>query len=104
MANVAVNWSQTLSTWFAYPAHLALLAMVPLVALCFVVGYWGRRRALARLGSPLTVRRLTVVWPAGRRWRALCVLNGLALLALACAGPQWGKQPGQARGVRGDIV
>ena len=25
-----------------------------------------------------------------RRWKTLCVMTGLTLLAIACAGPQWG--------------
>src|SRR4051794_32666489 len=94
----------SLQTWFAHPALLVGLAVVPLLTACFVVAYFLRRRALARLGSEPSVRRLALVNPAGRRWRALCALNGLSFLVLACAGPQWGKEYGQGQVARGDLV
>src|SRR5687767_3556078 len=99
-----MNVSQALATWFAYPALLAALAVPPLLAMLFVAASFLRRRALGKLGSPPAIRRLTLLRPAGRRWRAFCLLNGLTLLAFACAGPQWGKAFGHSRAARGDLV
>src|SRR5215213_2571857 len=85
---------------FANPALLPLAAAVPLLAAFFVWGWWRRRRALAALGLPSAVRRLVAVKPWVRRLRWSWVLSGLSLLALAAAGPQWGRLFGASLTVR----
>lgn len=85
--------------WFAHPALLWSLAIVPLVALVGVYAWLRRRRAVARLGlSPRSV-------PARRRYgRAALALAGLLLLALACAGPQWGHDTTQGQAPVRDLA
>jgi hypothetical protein len=73
---------------FAKPIFLYSLILVPMMALFML---WAKRRrqaALARLGNPTLVRRLssTVNW-RGRRWR-----NGLWLLTLTMLIVSW-KSP-----------
>lgn len=76
------------------------------MALAFFVFAFLRRKALlATLSSPLPMRRSFLVRPAARRWRATLVLLGLALTAVAVAGPQWGfDQSAQFRKGRDVIV
>jgi Ca-activated chloride channel family protein len=79
-----------LSTWFAHPVLLLTLLTVP-VALAFVLfAHFRRKKMTAQLGSTLTLRKSVLVHPRARRWKTLCILAGIYLLALACAGPQWG--------------
>ncbi len=94
----------TLETWFARPALLAALAVVPLLTLLAALAWWRRRRALAALGNGPGVRRQVLVRPALRRWRGVCLSAGLALVALAAAGPQWGREHGTARAAAADLV
>lgn len=78
---------------FANPEALLALLLLPLLALFLA---WTARRqaaALARLGEPGLLRRLSaaVNW-AGRRRRQRLWFAALALLALALARPQWGSE------------
>jgi Ca-activated chloride channel family protein len=93
-----------LSAWFAHPTLIVGLAASPVLTILFVYAWLRRRRALAALGSTLGVRRQLLAHPGLRRWRSLCVLNGVVLVALACAGPQWGREYGQSRASTGDLV
>ena len=79
-----------LSTRFAHPAFLLTLLAVPVCSAFFLFAYFRRKQMTARLGSSLLLRRSVLVRPRVRRWKRLCILAGLALTALACAGPQWG--------------
>jgi Ca-activated chloride channel homolog len=89
-----------LETWFAHPTLLAALAAGPVLALLFVWAWLRRRRALALLG----VRRHVLLRAGVRRWRGMCLLAAVLLLALACAGPQWGREPGLVRSASDDVV
>ncbi len=78
---------------FAKPIFLYSLIMVPMMALFML---WAKRRrqaALARLGNPTLVRRLssTVNW-RGRRWRNGLWLLTLTMLIVALARPLWGSE------------
>lgn len=78
--------------WFAQPALLWTLWIVPMLALAGIFAWLRRRRAVAQLGPAAraaTGRR--------RRGRGLLALTGLLLLALACAGPQWGHDTTQGQ-------
>jgi len=79
-----------LDTWFAFPGLLWTLLAVPAALALFVYAHLRKRQLTARLCSPLLLRRSMLVRPGVRRWKMLCVLLGLALTAIACAGPQWG--------------
>jgi Ca-activated chloride channel family protein len=79
-----------LSTWFAYPAHLLTLLAVPVCSAFFLFAYFRRKQTTARLSSSLQLRKSVFVRARPRRWKRLCILAGVALAALACAGPQWG--------------
>jgi Ca-activated chloride channel family protein len=79
-----------LSPWLARPEGLALLALMPFVAL----GAWWaarrRRQALqAWLGDPLPVPGWDHGRRRGRQLRSLAVF----LLIAGTAGPQWGRDP-----------
>jgi Ca-activated chloride channel homolog len=89
-----------LETWFAHPALLATLAAVPLLVMLFAWAWLRRRRGLAALG----MRRHALLRQGVRHWRGLCLLDGVALLALACAGPQWGREAGEVRAASDDLV
>src|SRR6516165_1734021 len=93
-----------LATWFSRPALLAGLAVVPLLALMFAWAWWRRRRALAALGTPYAVRRQILLRPGLRRWRSFLVLNGVFLLVIAAAGPQWGREPVSTRAGGADLA
>jgi Ca-activated chloride channel family protein len=58
--------------------------------------WWSERRrhaALARLGNPALIRRMTAgVNTQGRRWQRILWLAATALLMVALARPQWGEQ------------
>jgi Ca-activated chloride channel family protein len=79
---------------FANPIFLySLIVLLPALLLFFI---WANRRrevALARLGNPALVQRLsaTVNWP-GRRWRNILWFVTLIMLAVALARPQWGVE------------
>lgn len=78
---------------FAQPIFLYGLIILPLIVLFLL---WTRRRqraALARLGNPALVRRLsqTVHW-RGRRWRTVLWFVVLTMLLIALARPQWGSE------------
>lgn len=79
---------------FANPIFLySLIVLLPALLLFFI---WTNRRrgaALARLGNPALVQRLsaTVNWP-GRRWRNILWFVTLVMLLVALARPQWGVE------------
>lgn len=88
---------------FGEPIFLAGLILVPL-ALAFLL--WAerqRRRAIARVGEPNLIARLSesVNW-RGRRLKYALWLGALALLVIALARPQWGetKQLTSQKGVQ----
>ncbi len=89
---------------FAHPLLLAGLAAVPLLITLALMAWLGRRRALAKLGNALAVRRQLLVRAGVRRWRGLCIVGGVLLLAVACAGPQWGREYGASRPPSSDLV
>lgn len=96
--------SETMSTFFARPAWLFLLLALPALAALLALARAHRRRALALLGQIPMVRRMRLALPSGRPWQNLLVLLGLAFLILACAGPQWGAEPGVTRSPSSDLV
>ena len=78
---------------FENPGFLAALLLVPLAGL-FV--YWAdkqRQAAIARLGNPGLLARLSesVNW-RGRKWRTALWLAALALIIVSIARPQWGSE------------
>ena len=78
---------------FAQPDYLYALALMPVMALFMV--WAGRRRlsALASLGDPSLIDRLSlsVDW-RGRRVRSWLWFMALALLIVALARPRWGSE------------
>jgi Ca-activated chloride channel family protein len=67
-----------------HPEYLWLFAAVPLAGLFMLVGAVRRRRLLAAYPH--------LVSPRGRGFKAACFLSGLALIALAAAGPGFGVE------------
>lgn len=79
-----------LSTWFAHPEFLLTLLAVPVAAALMLFANVRRKQMTARLATPLLLRKSVLVRTQVRRWKALLWLAGITLLAIACAGPQWG--------------
>jgi len=78
---------------FANPQFLLALLLVPAAALFLLWAGRQRQRALARLGDPSLIQRLSVaVNGRGRRWQAALGLFTLAMLIIAIARPQWGSE------------
>lgn len=78
---------------FAYPQLLAGLILVPAAALFLMWAAARQRSALARLGDPALIRRLSdnINW-RGRRLQNILRLLALALMIVALARPQWGSE------------
>jgi Ca-activated chloride channel family protein len=94
-----------LATWFAHPALLWLLLASPVCSALLLYAQIRRRQMAARLGSGLLLRKALLLGPRRRRWKAACLWLAVALLALACAGPQWGvDKSAQFRSGRDVIV
>lgn len=78
---------------FAHPQFLLALLLVPVAAVFLLWAGRQRQRALARLGDPLLIQRLSAaVNRRGRRWQAALGLFALAMLLIAIARPQWGSK------------
>jgi Ca-activated chloride channel family protein len=79
---------------FANPIFLyGLFILLPMLALFVLWAARRRQAALARLGNPTLVQRLSssVNW-RGRRWRTLLWFVALTFLMIALARPQWGTE------------
>jgi Ca-activated chloride channel family protein len=89
---------------FARPALLGCAAAAVVLAALFLFARYRRRRALAALGGLPGLRRQLQLRPGVRAWRGVCLLAGVLLLAVACAGPQWGRDYGESRAAADDLV
>jgi Ca-activated chloride channel homolog len=90
--------------WFAQPAALYLLALLPVLGTLFLWNRGRKRRTFARLGNPAGLQALVEAprgWPV---WRGLCVTLGLFALVLGTAGPQWGRDYTQSAAPGRDLV
>jgi len=77
---------------FAQPTYLWLLILLPLTVALFWLAGRNRRRALARLGNPALLARLSgSVSPAKRRWKQALILLAQFCLVVALARPQLGS-------------
>ena len=78
---------------FAEPVFLYGLILLPLMFLFVLWAAQRREAALARLGNPSLVRRLSssVNW-RGRRWRTVLWFVALTALIISLARPQWGSE------------
>ena len=75
----------------AHPHLLWLGLLVPAAVLAFAIAFVLRRRALARLGSPLLIARMSAAASVPRKVaRAILLCSSIGLLALALARPQAG--------------
>lgn len=79
--------------YFGQPEFLYGLVLLPVI---FLIWQWSsarRRAAIARLGDPALVRRLSAsVNREGRRWQAFLWFLALFFLIIALARPQWGSE------------
>lgn len=79
-----------LHTWFSHPWALALLGLLPTLALLFLWNLRRRRRALTQLGNWFPLNGS----PRSFRWLLTMIgCLALVLLILGMAGPQWGREP-----------
>jgi Ca-activated chloride channel family protein len=78
---------------FGQVEFLYALILLPLMLLISGWAALRRRAAIARLGDPTLVSRLSanVNWQ-GRRWRNIFWFIGLLLIIVALARPQWGSE------------
>jgi Ca-activated chloride channel family protein len=90
---------------FADSVWLWALLAVPSLAVLQVAASRRRRRALAQIGDPDLVSRLTAsVGTVARRWKAALLLAAVGLLVLALARPQFGSRVETVASVGQDIV
>jgi Ca-activated chloride channel family protein len=82
---------------------LALLALPVAIGLLLYAS-WRRRRALAQLGRSPLLRQGILLRPGVRRCKAICLLIGVSLLAVACAQPQWGDDPSPQERAGRDVI
>ena len=78
---------------FAQPAFL--YCFIPLGLLGLLVWYLARRKdaALARIGTPNLIARLSAsVNRAGRRWKTVLWFVALGFVVITLARPRWGSQ------------
>ena len=74
------------------PTYLWTLAAAPLAAVVFLWAAWKRRQALQRFaGRPVVERLLATVRSRRRGLRATLVTISILLMAMALAGPRFGK-------------
>lgn len=77
---------------FGSPVYLYGLILVPAALLLLVWADWRRRLAIARMGEPQLIARLSQdVNTRGRKLKAGLWLSALALLVITLARPQWGE-------------
>jgi Ca-activated chloride channel homolog len=79
-----------MTTWFATPVLLVTLLAIPVCSAFLVFAHFRRKQLTARLGNRLLLRKSLIVGFGVRRCKTACVMTGLCLVAIACAGPQWG--------------
>lgn len=78
---------------FGEPTFLWGLLLIPLIILGILWANRRRRSALARLGNPDLVARLTEsVNLRGRRWQQILWVLAAGLALFALAHPQWGEE------------
>ncbi len=105
-----INWKATplmlpdVTTWFAYPILLALLAALPVLAILMLDADRRRRRTCALLGDSSALQKLQSTSALPGWCRSLCLFTGLALVIVASAGPRWGKMPALAAGEARPVV
>lgn len=90
--------------WFAHPLLLSLLAVLPVLGLIAFLALRRRRRQLLKLAFLPSLHALALVRPGLRKLRAICLVVGLAFLAIGIAGPQWGREQGQTTVMGRDLV
>lgn len=77
---------------FGSPVYLYGLILVPAALLLLVWADWRRRLAIACMGEPQLIARLSQdVNTRGRKLKAGLWLSALALLVITLARPQWGE-------------
>lgn len=81
------------SSWFAHPMLLWLTLALPVASLFSLYAFFRNRWLIAKLAKPLLLRKSLLVRSRARSWKGLLFTLGLSLLAIACAGPQWGLDP-----------
>src|SRR5438132_6910069 len=82
-----------LSIWFAYPALLGLMGLVPALALLLLRSRRRRRHACDLLGPAGALQKLQQPTLSSGGWHTVCLFVGLALLTFGAAGPRWGRAP-----------
>jgi Ca-activated chloride channel homolog len=90
--------------WFAQPAALFLLVLLPALGMLYFWNRWRKRRTFACLGNPASLSYFVDAPPSWPLWRGLCFSLGLLALASGTAGPQWGRDYTQSAAPGRDLV
>jgi Ca-activated chloride channel family protein len=78
---------------FAHPEYLYALGLVPLLAVFYMIAFRKKAQALARLGNPELLAKLSRTTSTGRqKGKAVLVVCGLACGLIALARPQMGTR------------
>jgi Ca-activated chloride channel family protein len=78
---------------FGRPAHLYLLALVPVVAIGLLLETRHKQTDVARLGTPALIATLGAsVSKTRRRWKTILWFIALIALIVSLARPRWGSQ------------
>ncbi len=91
-------------SWFANPLALHLLWLLPALTVLAALAWRRRQRALAQLGPMTAVRALASARNRLRTVRSVCWGLCLVALALAVAGPRWGRTQEQDFAPGRDLV
>ena len=85
----------TIPLTFARPMALLLLLLLPTLVALIYRNRRRRRALMRRFGQPEAVAVLSSLKPRWRGRSRLCLLGSVMFLAIAFAGPRWGKgEPG----------
>ncbi|HZU39379.1 MAG TPA: VWA domain-containing protein [Gemmataceae bacterium] len=89
---------------FAHPWVLWFLMVPPVLSLLALLSRYWHRQSLIHFGRIPALTALTSRGPLLRFLQASCRTIGVTLLVLACAGPQWGRQPVTATALGRDLI
>lgn len=90
---------------FGRPDNLYFLLLLVPMALAFAGFLWWKRRVRTRIGHFQLVTQMSSAHSPGRQLaRALLVMLAFALICIACARPQWGRDDRTVKNFGVDVV
>lgn len=90
---------------FGRPDNLYFLLLLVPMALAFAGFLWWKRRVRTRIGHSQLVTQMSAAHSPGRQLtRAILVMLAFALICIACARPQWGREDRTVKNFGVDVV